>query len=103
MVLRHCVEAVVILPSADGERNLYSHIQAHVGARIQFRRIQRGLSRESVASRLGISPDLLKKYESGRMRVKAEHLLAIAVILETSMGYFFEEFDLRDRNSRLDS
>ena len=64
---------------------------AWVGERIKFRRRLNQMSLEELATRLGIAPQQLQKYESGHNRVTAGRLLALAQILDTPIQWFFDK------------
>lgn len=67
-------------------------VDRYVGSRIRLRRVQRGLSQGTLASRLGVSFQAVQKYESGEIRVSASRLYEIAEVLEVPPGFFFEGF-----------
>jgi transcriptional regulator with XRE-family HTH domain len=60
-----------------------------IGRNIEFRRRQLGITDEQFSKCLGIELDLLKKYESGALRVDAKLLLSIGQILDALPQYFF--------------
>lgn len=62
-----------------------------VGRNIRSRRYQKDMTQDQLASRIGISFQQLQKYESGKNRVSASMLAAIAGVLNTPVGYFFGE------------
>ena len=76
------------------------NIDAHVGKRLRQRRIIRGLSQEELASRLGISPQQLHKYEIGQNRIAAARLYQCAQALDVPVSSFYiglpEPSSLRD-------
>ena len=49
-----------------------------------------GPSQGTVGERLGISFQAVQKYKSGRIRVSASRLLALAELLDVPVTYFFE-------------
>jgi transcriptional regulator with XRE-family HTH domain len=64
-------------------------VDAFVGARIAHRRAALGLSQQSLAERLGISPQQIQKYEAGSNRVSVSRLHQIATVLATPAAGFF--------------
>jgi transcriptional regulator with XRE-family HTH domain len=81
------------------------YVDAWVGARIQLRRRQLGLSQATLGEKFGVSFQQVQKYESGKNRVSAGVLYEISKALDVPIGYFFEDFEepraaLRRRRSR---
>jgi transcriptional regulator with XRE-family HTH domain len=64
-----------------------------MGRNIEFRRRQLGITDDQFSKCLGIELDVLKKYESGALRVDAKLLLAIGQILDAPPQYFFSVKD----------
>lgn len=65
-------------------------IDVHVGQRIRERRSLLGVSRNDLAKSLGLSIQQIQKYESGDSTVSASRLYELAVLLDVSPSYFFE-------------
>ena len=61
-----------------------------VGSRIAFLRAANGLSQSALASALGVSFQQVQKYETGKNRVGAGRLQAIAERLGVPVSSFFE-------------
>lgn len=61
-----------------------------VGVRLRVRRIERGLSQEALADRLGITFQQIQKYERGRNRISAGRLADVASALDVPITYFYE-------------
>jgi len=61
-----------------------------VGARIRTFRVNRGMSQTVLAARTGVTYQQLQKFERGTERVGASRLSRIAVVLDISVGEFFE-------------
>ena len=61
-----------------------------VGSRIAFLRAANGLSKSALASALGVSFQQVQKYETGKNRVGAGRLQAIAERLGVPVSSFFE-------------
>ena len=73
---------------------LPNEIDRHVASRMRLRRLEMGLSQETVANALGVTFQQFQKYERSINRLSAGALYRIAVALEVPVAYFFEE--LRD-------
>lgn len=73
------------------------------GQRMKERRKQIGLSAETVASRLGVSPATIYRYENGGIdKVPGDILAPIAEILQTSPAYLMGwEYDERDTSDEM--
>jgi transcriptional regulator with XRE-family HTH domain len=69
------------------------YVDAWVGARIQLRRRELGLSQAALGEKLGVSFQQVQKYESGKNRVSAGVLYEISKALDVPVGYFFEDFE----------
>jgi transcriptional regulator with XRE-family HTH domain len=80
----------------------------NVGKRIRIRRIEKGLTQQSLANTIGLSYQQVQKYETGSNRVSAGRLFFIAKILEVPVSYFYQEISpelnqqLHDRAKRRD-
>ena len=66
------------------------YVDLHVGARLRLRRKSLGLSQTVVAAAVGLTFQQLQKYERGANRISASKLHALAHVLTTSVGWFFE-------------
>jgi transcriptional regulator with XRE-family HTH domain len=64
-----------------------------VGARIQLRRRELGLSQTDLVQKLDVSFQQVQKYETGKNRVSAGVLYEISKALDVSVGFFFEDFE----------
>ncbi|HEY2070970.1 MAG TPA: helix-turn-helix transcriptional regulator [Rhizomicrobium sp.] len=62
-----------------------------VGVRVRDRRVQLGMSQETLARKLGLSFQQVQKYEKGTNRISAGRLFTIAQTLGTPIGHFFGE------------
>lgn len=75
-------------------------VDAHVGARLRYKRMLVGKSQESLGSELGLTFQQIQKYEKGQNRIGASRLYRIARIFEVPVSFFFEglpgEGDERD-------
>jgi transcriptional regulator with XRE-family HTH domain len=61
-----------------------------VGRRLRALRLQRGLTQEDMAGRLGLTFQQVQKYEKGSNRIGAGRLGQMAEILEVSISIFYE-------------
>jgi transcriptional regulator with XRE-family HTH domain len=62
----------------------------HVGERIRQRRAVLDLSLDVVASRIGVSPQQLQKYEAADNRITAGRLFTCATALDVPVSFFFD-------------
>ncbi len=60
-----------------------------IGKRIQQRRKELGISAETLAEQIGVSQQQFSRYERGATKMNVSHLVEIAVILNTPIGWFF--------------
>jgi transcriptional regulator with XRE-family HTH domain len=65
-------------------------LDAMVGARISMLRVNRGMSQAMLAKRIGVTSQLVQKYERGANRVGASRLSQDAPALGVSDGELFE-------------
>ncbi|MGU3538431.1 helix-turn-helix domain-containing protein [Methylobacterium sp. A54F] len=68
-----------------------THADHSIGTRIAALRISRGVSQTALGTAIGVSFQQVQKYESGRNRVGAGRLQAIADLLEVPIATFFDE------------
>jgi len=80
---------------SDGTPN---PIDVHVGIRIRLRRTMLGISQEKLAEKLGITFQQVQKYERGLNRVGASRLWDISQVLNTTVGFFYEDLDDSTKN-----
>lgn len=64
-------------------------IMRHIGSKIQFRRKQRKMTQNMLGKPLGLSSGNIGLYETGKLRIRAETLYRIVVILDTPVEWFF--------------
>lgn len=67
-----------------------SSIDRHVGARVRALRTGRGMSQEVLGHLLGVSPQQIYKYETGRNGLSATRLWHVAAILGVSVNDLFD-------------
>jgi transcriptional regulator with XRE-family HTH domain len=64
-------------------------VDQSIGRRIQLRRRELELTAAELSEQLGISQQQLSRYERGTNKINVSHLVNIAVLLETPIGWFF--------------
>jgi transcriptional regulator with XRE-family HTH domain len=65
-------------------------IDLHVGGQLRVARELAGLTQTEVGRELGMSFQVIQKYEQGEIRVSASRLFQLAVLLDKSPDYFFD-------------
>ncbi|MEN0117785.1 MAG: helix-turn-helix transcriptional regulator [Agrobacterium cavarae] len=81
------------IPTKPTEPNVppdYSHVDTHVGGQIRVWRILARKSRAELAAAVNVSRQQIQKYETGRNRVRASTLYAIAGALNVTVGQLFD-------------
>lgn len=68
-------------------------IDAHVAQRLRLRRELAGYTQDKLGQSVGVSFQMIQKYENGSSRVGAGRLLKIAKILGVPVAWFFEGFN----------
>lgn len=91
-------------PNRRGGKNRVSskkptHVDEHVGKRLRLRRNLLGLSQDELARRLGLTSQLIQKYEAGETRISASRLYGIAAQLAVPITWFFDELEAKKRPS----
>lgn len=61
------------------------------GERLKFARIYRGLTISELAEKIGVSKQMISKYENNKSVPTFETLLCIVDVLDFPKDYFFEE------------
>lgn len=69
-------------------------IDAHVAQRLRLRRELTGYTQDKLGQAVGVSFQMIQKYENGNSRVGASRLLKIAKVLGVPVAWFFEDFSL---------
>lgn len=64
-----------------------------IGGRIKMLRQLMGMSLKTFGGRLGLSPQLLHRYEAGDIQVSASRLIDICRITKSKPEYFYQDFD----------
>ncbi|THA09839.1 helix-turn-helix domain-containing protein [Rodentibacter pneumotropicus] len=62
-----------------------------IGKRIQLRRKELGISAEVLAEKIGVSQQQFSRYERGATKMNVNHLVDIAIILNTPIDWFFSD------------
>ncbi|HEU0148517.1 MAG TPA: helix-turn-helix domain-containing protein [Bradyrhizobium sp.] len=70
-----------------------NHVDQHVGKRLRLRRNLLDLSQDELAKRLGLTAQLIQKYEAGETRISASRLYDVARQLAVPITWFFEELE----------
>jgi transcriptional regulator with XRE-family HTH domain len=70
-----------------------NHVDDHVGKRLRLRRNLLGLSQDELARRLGLTSQIIQKYEAGETRISASRLYSIAGQLAVPITWFFDELE----------
>jgi transcriptional regulator with XRE-family HTH domain len=65
-------------------------IDLHVGAQLRLARELTGMTQTEVGRALGMSFQVIQKYEQGEIRISASRLFQLAKLLLKSPDYFFE-------------
>ena len=65
-------------------------VDVHVGQRLRQRRWMIGASQAELAKRVGVKFAQLQKYETGKNRVSASRLWALAQVMGVPVTYFFD-------------
>jgi transcriptional regulator with XRE-family HTH domain len=70
-------------------------VDQHVARRIRGKRLALGLTKDDLASAVGIDREWLDAYEQGTARVPAEQLILLSEFLGVPVSYFFPGDDYR--------
>jgi transcriptional regulator with XRE-family HTH domain len=65
-------------------------IDVHVGLRIRQRRVLLGMSMETLGAAVGLSFQMVQKYEVGINSIAASRLVEVAKALDVPPSFFFE-------------
>ncbi len=68
-------------------------VDTAIGIKINELRISMGLSRQQLATRIGVTHQQLQKYEKGTNRISAGRIAAIAKAMNKPVSYFFDELE----------
>ena len=67
------------------------YVDIEVGAKIRIKRKAEKMSQQELAQQVGVKFQQIQKYETGKNRVSASRLFAIARALDVPINFFFEE------------
>jgi transcriptional regulator with XRE-family HTH domain len=67
-------------------------IDVHVGRQLRLARELAGLTQTDIGKKLGMSFQVVQKYEQGEIRVSASRLFQLAALMGKPVAYFFEGF-----------
>jgi len=65
-------------------------IDRHIGARLQKRRQQNGISAATLAEAVGSTQQQISRYENGENKLAAAQLYRLAQLLNTPVSWFFQ-------------
>jgi transcriptional regulator with XRE-family HTH domain len=68
-------------------------VDIHVGRQVRLARELNGLTQVEVGKRLGMSFQVIQKYEQGEIRVSASRLYQLARLFERPVEFFFAGLD----------
>lgn len=71
-------------------------INIEIGKRIKCLRLEKKLSREQIARRLGVKQQTIEKYEKGSIEISIKKLIQISNIMNVSIMYFLKQEGLDD-------
>jgi transcriptional regulator with XRE-family HTH domain len=69
-------------------------IDIHVGRQLRLARELAGLTQTDIGRKLGMSFQVVQKYEQGEIRVSASRLFQLSVLMAKPVAYFFEGFEV---------
>lgn len=67
-----------------------NEVDEHVGERVRSRRKALAMNQTTLAKKLGVTFQMVQRYEYGLCRISASTLFAIAHALEVPISHFFE-------------
>lgn len=70
-----------------------SDVDVEVGRRVGTLRRKSGMRQQDLAMHLGVSVQLIRKYESGRIRIGSSRLAVIAAALDVAVGRLVDRCD----------
>ncbi len=78
-----------------------SSIDMRIGANLKALRFLRGLSQEQLAERVGVTPEEIQKYETGRSFITLPYLCELAEALDVDIEVLFTGLDIKKLYSDL--
>lgn len=79
--------------------NYIEHVDQCIGNKIYSLRLAKGLSRQELAEKIGVTHQQLQKYEKGINRISVGRLVLIAKALAKSVEFFYSDIDNSDNES----
>jgi DNA-binding XRE family transcriptional regulator len=76
---------------------------AELGSRLRQARVMAGMTRQSLASAIGVTAATLRRYETGARRMPPARLAAAVVLLGLPLSWFFREPDAPGEEEAPDS
>lgn len=76
---------------AEAERDDIARLRQSIGATIRYRRVQAGLSQETLAQEVGLSRKLLNRIENAHVSPRLDSLLLVASGLKITLSELVEE------------
>lgn len=73
-------------------KRMQDPVDTHVGKRLRTRRTMLGLSQEKLGEAVGVTFQMIQKYERGACRVGASRLQQMAHALDVPVSWFFEDY-----------
>lgn len=71
----------------------YHPVDKHVGSRLKSRRVMVGMSQDELGKAVGVTFQQIQKYEKGSNRIGCSRLHEISSVLNTPIGFFFDDFN----------
>ncbi len=66
-------------------------MEAIIGQRIHNSRVHKGFSMQEVADNIGVSKQMINKYEQGKSMPSSEKLIALSKLFQQKVDYFFRK------------
>lgn len=66
-------------------------MEAIIGQRIRNSRVHKGLSMQEVADTIGVSKQMINKYEQGKSMPTSDKLIALSKLFQQKIDYFFRK------------
>ena len=66
-------------------------VDAHVGRRVRLRRTLLGMNQTKLGEALGLSFQMVQKYERGTNRIAASRLYELSKVLSVPVSFFFDD------------
>src|SRR5687767_12739918 len=77
------------LKTADGSK-IPDLVDQKVGLNVRTRRIQLGMSQDTLGKHLGVTLQQVQKYEKGTNRIGSSKMARIATALKAPVSFFYE-------------